>query len=234
MESELIATKDNYITSSNPTLCTPTITSIRIGEDNDSVRILRALIQFDLSGIPFDATIVSAVLSMYRWFEKSDHTRTMRVFRIKRDWEETETSWNEFSTGNSWETAGCGGSNDREQTDIGYLSLDSSTLGWFDFQLDNSKVQELLTGGVFQNNGFLLKNDTELDDSSKFYSSNYDEDTSRRLKLTIEYSTPNPEPDPVGYKFIGNVPDIMEYHASVRIRAARRDTFLRTKKKGGV
>lgn len=230
----LSPSQDAFIESLNPTNSNGDSSSIRIGEDNDSLKKYRALIQFDLSSIPFDATIISAEVSLYRWLEKSDHSRSMGVYRVKQDWVDSEASWNNFSAGNAWETPGCGGSNDRELTAIGSQILDSSYLGWIDFQLDAASIQEMLTEGNFQNRGFLLMNDIELDDSSRFFSLEYTTDLTKLPKLVITYETPNPELNPIGLKLIPNSIDILFFETSVRLRAQRRNTFLKTRKKGSL
>ena len=232
MQVTLISVKDNFIDQFYPTNNYATNLSIRVGDDNNTSRKMRSLIQFDFSSIPSDAVISSAVLNLYRWDNAASLARTLRVFRAKRDWNESESTWNVYSTGNSWQTAGFAGANDREQSDIGNVSIDSTTLGWFAIQLNTSKVQEMLTGGVFTNNGFALINDTEVFDSSKFYSSDYTDDLEKRLNLVIDYQLAGPNPNAVGMKLKSVTPSLSFFRTSVRLRAQRRATFLRTKKKG--
>ena len=232
MEVSIIASKDTHIEVDNPTLNNGGETSFKVGEDYTSSNNFRSLLFFDLSEIQSDANIISAKISLYRSIIRSNNLRTLRVFRLKKDWVELEATWNICSTGNNWQTAGSEGANDRESTDIGSLSLDTETLGWFDFILDESKIQEMLSEGSFSNKGFILKNDVELDDASKFFSREYMVDPALRPKLVIEFEAQDPKPHPINLRLNGIKPEIMNYQTSIRIRAARRDSFLRTKKKG--
>ena len=86
-------------------------------------RYARALIKFDLSSIPANAVITSATLSLWTANDLSDNTRTIRVYHLKRAFNESQPTWNLASTGVNWEVAGAPGVNDRESTDIGSLQI---------------------------------------------------------------------------------------------------------------
>lgn len=160
---------------------------IDIGEQNPGTTIRRGVIQFDLSGIPAGSTILTATLSLYCTVDYSSNARTMRAFRLKRAWVESEVTWNIYSSGNSWQTAGGFGTDDCEQTDIGSRAFSASeTLNQFkDIALTASAVQEWLDG-AFANNGLLLKMDTESNDGYRFLSSS-DGTAANRPKLVITY-----------------------------------------------
>src|SRR5690242_19136783 len=59
-----------------------------------------------LTTLPDNAQITSAVLSLYATADLSGASRTFRVFRLKRAWVENQATWNSYTTGNSWQTAG--------------------------------------------------------------------------------------------------------------------------------
>ncbi|MBA2704915.1 MAG: DNRLRE domain-containing protein [Blastocatellia bacterium] len=165
-----------------------TLSVIAIGEPNDAVGAARGLYKFDLSSIPSGATISSATLSLYAETDRANNAGTYRVFRQKRAWVEAQASWNVYSTGNSWGAAGGFDATDCEQTDIGSLSLTASeTLNVFkDWTLTASAIQEMITGGTFTNNGFLIKTDAEADDAYNFTSSD-GATAGNRPKLVIVY-----------------------------------------------
>jgi hypothetical protein len=48
------------------------------------------------------------------------------VYRVKRAWTESQVTWNVYTTGNSWQTAGCSGADDRESTAIGTRNTGAS------------------------------------------------------------------------------------------------------------
>lgn len=119
----------------------------------------------------------------------SDNARTLSVYRVKRAWSETTSSWNEYSTGNSWATAGASALTDREATDIGTRSMSATegTSTFIEISLTASAVQEMITGGVFANNGFLLQVDTETNDGYEFQS-NTSATTANHPELVVVYS----------------------------------------------
>ncbi len=56
------------------------------------------------------------------------------------------------------------------------------------FTLTAAKIQEMITGGVFTNNGFILKVDTESSDRYQFIGSGGT--AAKRPKLVIDYTAP--------------------------------------------
>lgn len=159
----------------------------RVGERNDAVgEVNRLLIKFDLSGIPAGSVIDSATLSLMVETDVSSNARTFRVFRVKRVWVPAQATWNIYSTGNNWGTAGCSNTtSDREATDIGNTSFSASeTVGQFkDFTLTASVVQDMVAG---TNNGFLVQADTETDDGYGFFTSENGTE-SKNPKLVVTY-----------------------------------------------
>ena len=183
------ATNDTSISSKNPTT-NYTSSNFFIGDHNADTNVNRGLLKFDLSPIPSNATIVSAILTLTPITDNSDNTRTLRVYRQKRVWVHSEATWNIYSSGNNWQTAGGFGANDCEQTDIGSVSIASNqTLNTgVDITLSASAIQEIIDG-IWTNNGFLLKVDTESDDMF-VYASSVHATASYRPKLVVEYTVP--------------------------------------------
>lgn len=136
--------------------------------------------------IPPGAVISAATLSLYCYGKNSGATRNLRVYRTKRAWVETQATWNIYSTGNIWATAGGFGADDCEQTDIGLREfVAAETLNEYkNWTLAPSAVQEMYSG-VFTDNGFFIKADTESNDRYSFYSS---DNAANKPKLTITYS----------------------------------------------
>ncbi len=178
---------DTYILASSATTNFGTSATLRVGNEGGGTTD-RALIKFDLSSIPSGSTIVSATLSLYCTTDTSINSRTYRVFRMIQAWVETQATWNVYSTGNNWATAGAFGAADCEQTDIGSRVFTATeTLNEFkDFTLTASAVQDMITGGSFTNNGFLIKADTEASDNYRFASSS-DGTAANRPKLVVLY-----------------------------------------------
>lgn len=177
---------DTYLQNDQATSNFGTIASLRVGESNVSTSNRRSLIKFDLSSLPDAAVIGSSTFSLYEISNVASNARTMRVFRTKRAWVELQATWNIYSTGNSWSTAGGFHSDDCEQTDIGNRAFTSTeALNEFkDFSLSPTTKASLDLG-----NGWLLKMDTELDDAH-FFASSDDSTAANRPKLVIEYTVP--------------------------------------------
>ena len=159
---------------------------LRVGEENDEpARVQRTLIKFDLSDLPSNADISSATLSLYLYTDKCDNARTFRVYRQKRAWVESEATWNIYSTGNSWQTAGGFGADDCEQSDIGNRAMSDSEASEF----KDWSLSPTTKAGLDLGNGWLIKADTESDDAYRFYSSDYGT-AANRPKLVIVYTVP--------------------------------------------
>src|SRR5512147_1903202 len=85
------------------------------GERNDADNTtLRSLLGFAiLANIPAGASIISATLSIYlNSVVFASNSAAIGVYRLKREWVEDQVTWNIYSTGNSWATAGGFGSDD--------------------------------------------------------------------------------------------------------------------------
>jgi len=149
--------------------------------------IRRSLIKFNLSSIPSGATLDSVTLSLWTITAGStyaNNNRTIRVYRTKRNWVESQATWNVYSTGNSWSAAGGFHTDDCEQTAIGSADLTTSIAAnkQVDFTLTPTSVSGLDLGY-----GWLIKADTETDDLYAFKSSDH-VTSAERPKLSITYT----------------------------------------------
>lgn len=177
---------DSWIQSNVATRNNGSTTDLCIGEWDGGSASCKSLLKFDLSSIPLGAVIVSAVLTLtYNGVEYSGNSRTVQAFRIKRNWVENQVTWNVFSTGNNWQTAGASGADDIESTVIGSYSITASPSGTYSMSLTASLVQEWIDG-TFTNNGILLQTDAQNNDQV-FYHSSAAATSTNRPKLVIEY-----------------------------------------------
>lgn len=182
---------ETFIRSASPTTNFGSGTTFQVGTDAISL-LNRSLIKWDLSSIPAGSVVISATLSIYVSFDNSDNTRTMRAYRVKRAWVEGQATWNIYSTGNNWGTAGCANTTtDREATDIGNVSVLSNLAVNAEVQisLTPSKVQEWISGAL-NNYGMLLKVDTETAQDQYIYYAHEHATAGTKPKLVITYTTP--------------------------------------------
>lgn len=184
---------DAYISALNPTTNYETDQGLFVGEMNSGVGDIRSsLLKFDLSSIPANAVINSAVLSLWLALDESDNARTARVYRQKRAWVESQVTWNVYSTGNSWQTAGGVGSDDIDLVSIGSHAFSASEAnGEKQFLLTAAAVEEWVSG-AFANNGLIIVMDTQSDDGYQFRSSDYVAFPANRPQLAINYTTCSP------------------------------------------
>jgi len=152
----------------------------------------RGLIKFDLSGLPAGSTITNATLYLYARGNYGGASGTLNVYRSRRAWVESQASWNNWSTGNAWTTAGAADTtNDREADSIGSVTTAYPTIEGTEntISLTASKIQEMYEG-TFTNNGFVLKTTAEAGrDGNIYWSSEYTTEA-KRPKLVVQYSNP--------------------------------------------
>lgn len=188
------AGKDGDIYSAQPTTNRGTEGFLSTGGVGGSVNVHRFVIQFDLSSIPANATIDSAVLSLYVQGDSSSNARTIRAYRLLKVWDEAVLTWIKATTTDDWGTAGAGNTtSDREATDIGTGTQPASPSVNDEVQitLTASKIQEWIDG-TLTNKGLLIKVDTEDTDSIDYNSSDH-ATAGTRPKLVVNYTIPGSE-----------------------------------------
>lgn len=147
----------------------------------------RTIIDFSLTSLPTGAIITSSTLSLY--YENSAGSpsgRTVWVYPIIGagvNWVQAQATWNVYSTGNNWGTAG----GDYSTTNGASTTVPSSTNVWMNWTV-TSLVSSFWSNGTTTH--FLLKDGTEGNNPAKqelFWSSDYAVDTTKRPKLVINY-----------------------------------------------
>ncbi len=191
---------DTRMLSALPTTNYGTNPRLDIGEHRTANNIGRVLLEFNLAPIPTGSEITAFTVSLWKSGNDANNNRTLRVYRVLRDWVELEATWNIYSTGNNWGTAGCANTTtDREATEIGSLALILAGVGERQWELDGAlndyaEVEAMIGGGPsFTNNGFLFKADTEDADLYYFRSSDYGT-AADRPKVAVTYTPPPSAP----------------------------------------
>ena len=154
---------------------------------------VRSLLQFNLSGIPADAIIDTSQMSLYYYSNAGAGYdpvgRTYWCYALTRhNWVEAQVTWNIYSTGNSWTTAG----GDYTVTDGDSLAMPAG-YGWVTWDIVNL-TQDAYDASTTLD--LLVKDGTEDNGTQKlalFYSSEYTDDTAKCPKLYVVYTVP---PDP--------------------------------------
>lgn len=184
--------KDTYISTAFPTTNFDSEDFMGTGDRNDVSEIWRSLIQFDFSTIPSGAISSARTLSLWVRSDLSSNNRTVRFYRCKRAWVESQATWNVFSTGNNWATSGASGTADRDATDTLAKTVSASAVGEQQWTTgDNPALMDEMFGATptFANNGFVIQADTEADDAFLWNTSRYATEA-QRPKLVIAYLIP--------------------------------------------
>lgn len=167
--------------------------NVSIGEPNDGSGITaKTLIKFDFTSIPAGSVINSASLTLYVAVDKSDNERTMLVNRLLQVWVEDEATFNIYSTGNNWDGANCTTAGvDFEAASSGSATqpANPSEGDAVVVTLTASKVQGMITGGGFTNNGFVLAINAASDDMIQYHDSEQ-ATAAKRPKLVVDYTPP--------------------------------------------
>jgi len=193
---------DALLYSASPTFNYGNYPDIGAGEDGGAVG--RPLVKFPFTSIPAGSVVNAAFLILTNDADNAANARVFNVYRVKRAWTEGTgagsatgdgATWNTYDGSNAWGTAGCGNTTtDREGTAINnyhaqVASPDIATPSKKSILLDPAKIQEMIPGGVFTNNGFLLKVDNESADQI-VYDSKENGDTTLSPKMVINYTPP--------------------------------------------
>ncbi len=150
----------------------------------------RSLLKFDLSGIPSNATITSATLSLVKTGGSNSATN-VNVHRITADWAEGSgpcsgssgvSNYNKRLSGTNWGTAG----GDYDSTVEAVTSVGgNATYSWS----INNLVQNWVNG-TDANYGLLLKYATEGFSNQKTFGSREHNTASNQPKLSVTYTVP--------------------------------------------
>ena len=175
---------------------------VPISDANNGNGVRRALIQFDISGLPAGQLIDSAILSITQAGPTPafDGEVTLEVYRLTKDWVETEVRWTEAATGDAWTTPG---------GDVDPILITSvSTTYTFDTQVDfdiTGLVQDWYDG-TSDNFGVLIRdNGFTTNDKFAFASRTHGgATTAAEPVLTIDYS-PIPEPGSLALLALGGM-----------------------------
>jgi len=174
---------------------------LRVGYGQQNAGILR----FDLSSIPWNATISSASLQLYAtgW---SCTTTIPAVHALLRPVSACQVTWNEARAGDPWARPGANDTIiDRRATVEGSVTA-NGVAQWYAFDI-RRVVQEWVSSSL-PNNGLLLRDTLTYSPATFYFASAQATDIHFRPKLVISYHTrPTPTPAAVPTLIIGHITD---------------------------
>ncbi len=110
------AGKDCNLHSHEPTYNAGINTEIALGHWSDAPASVRGLLQFDLTDMPPGASVVSAILTLFRTSNVSSYAYNYGAYKVLQSWlegtglyDESEdgATWNTYDGVNNWGAAGC-------------------------------------------------------------------------------------------------------------------------------
>ena len=135
-----------------------------------------SLLKFDLSLLPATPLPTLVVLSIYCSVYAS--ALVPNVYRVFRVWVEDQATWNVYSTGNNWGTAGCKNTTtDRSSTSMGSATI---AAGWVNFTLGLTEFASLRAS----NNGMIIMDASGTAGTNLFYARDA-ADPANAPKLTV-------------------------------------------------
>jgi len=147
---------------------------------------LATLISFDLSSIPSNATIQSALLSVYGYSREGSGTFDVDIYAVRRPWREDEATWNRATSLDVWGLPGCNSTfSDRAGARSDHVVIGSP--GWYTWSVRNDVQRMVSQPGT--NEGWLLRQSAEVPGVLAMRSSEY-QALSSRPKLVVTYTTP--------------------------------------------
>ena len=153
---------DTYLSQATATTNFDTSVVLSIGDNAGGTAIRRAWIKSDFSAIPAGRRFVSAVLNLNPDADGSSNARTMSAHRCLRAVVSNQATWNIFSTGNNWGTAGASNSSTDYDgaTALGTMAVSASpTIDVFlqmTFTAAGVAEYQKLYDGTYTNNGIIL------------------------------------------------------------------------------
>ncbi len=140
------------------------------------------LMSWDLSSIPPGTTIQSARITLDVTNPSFD---TYELYGVNRVWDESSATWQNASTGNSWNRPGASGSSDRESVVVGVIGAYETGLDTFELNQDGIALIQSWVDNPNTNRGFAIQDFDDAWDGLDF-SSRESSVASLRPKLEIE------------------------------------------------
>ena len=176
--------KDTWIDSATQTTNYGDQESIRLyaGEGYSHGRY--GLIELPLTSLPSGANVSSSTFSLYWYYTIDCAGDGCRLYRLRRgDWVEAEATWAIYKTSNNWGTAGAKNTTTDIDTSFDALTTFPEDFGWLSWDV-KSFVEYAQTNSL----NFNIRANIATLDYPRFYSKEYETNTSLRPKLISEYT----------------------------------------------
>jgi len=171
---------DVYIDSSNSTTNYDFLDYFRVDSKSLADKGVRILIKFDVSSIPSNALIISAILTLV--LKDVSGSNTLNLHEATTDWVESQATWNIAKTGTNWTAIG---------GDFSAEVVASQVFSESNFEQSVQSSVEAWVAGTRTNYGWLGKVLDEVSGNTnwRFHTSNHATETNRP-KLEVVYKVP--------------------------------------------
>ncbi len=192
----LVAAEDTYLSANDVTYNNGGNASLHVNATTGTNR-RTALLKWDLSGIPADATVSAASMTIY----VSDASPLVfNLYNLRRSWVEgtstqaassTSANWNTYDGANTWGTGGAANtSSDRYDTNLwNATSTSYSTTGskTIDLNANGVAVVQGWVAGTLTNYGVIMQTYSGTTNNALFFASSENSTVANRPKLNISY-----------------------------------------------
>jgi hypothetical protein len=179
-------TRDSKLMSAKPTTNFGSRNRLSMDGDPDA----SALIYWDITSIPIGSSIQSVDITFNVSGRSNDD---YEIYKMQRPWVESETNWNEFATGQSWQVPGGDGSVDRGSAALGFISATVNGIYTTSLNASGIAMVQSWVDNPGSNHGIIVLDYINASDGLDL-SSRETKTVANRPNLTVTYSS-STEPD---------------------------------------
>lgn len=197
LTTNLFPVADTALRNATPDLSFGTVSSLPVGVSGSGTIVNHGLFKFPIAFIPTNATVTQATLQLASTVSNPNTQTTANydVFRLLKDWDETDTTWNtRLAPAISWATPGGQAGVDFISTPSGTAPISPSTLSGPSLsQFSTAEILadiELWRANPGTNFGWILRAQNDLAGSGKQIASR--EDAVNSPVLVVQYTLPAP------------------------------------------
>jgi hypothetical protein len=184
--SDYFGTRDTVLSQSAPSSNFGSDLALYVDGDDPpgSGKDLSTLLYWDISAIPPGSAVKGASIAL-NVFNKSG--QSYQVYEMKRNWVESQSTWNSNTSGQEWETPGALGLQDRGSTVLGSLSPSSTGSYVINPSGEGVALIQSWVDNPAGNHGFIIANSSSSDGAD--FDSREVSTVSNRPTLTVRYSS---------------------------------------------
>jgi lysophospholipase L1-like esterase len=192
-ESGYFGTLDTVLSQNDPSINYSGDIALYVDGDDPagSDADLSTLLYWDISAIPAGSIIQEASITLNVFNASND---SYQVYEMKRDWMESASTWNLYSSTNGWEIPGALGSQDRGDMVLGSFSPTETGPYVINLNSEGMALVQAWVDNPTSNHGFIIANDSATDGAD--FDSREALTASNRPKLAVRYSGAQPVNQP--------------------------------------